>query len=691
MILAPVLSLLSAAMMRRGAPLFGVTPVLRVASLTGIAPFGLTVDGVQTTTTDPAIRPLRDLSYFFVCSDPNMGNNSNGELAGQPRNRFVGGPVHVFTLVTPGTHTIKMWAYDGTTMFGPSSVTVTIQDPEVVFAGSLTTVVSTSGNFTGAPVGANQVTSSDFDAQILSGTVSGSGKRVLFRVGETFNSSVSGAFNSRTNYYVGTYGTGADYAIVQEIPASVDGMFSSNSVTAAQNNEYITCTGLHFTRQAGLGRAGTFTRTLTLVTITMVNHGLTTGNSVFLDFSSITDGAYTVTVLDADNFTVNTAASGTASGTVTRRGGSGITFGSLPNTVGGTDYTDGNFTFHRCKSSNISALGLAGGYNTVFSQCVVENTNEGVAVAGGIGIWMDEVVRGAVVDSLIDCNNGGEHCIRRQGGDFCTFTSNTLRRPAVSKSFLTIRGWQNRTDVTKVTSRYNQASYNWIDGSTNAVGGVFLSIDIAPQNTGAFEPIADTIIEGNFVYSHNINFAFNCRVQAARVTYRNNAHYYGTETTSAFYGVQISAPTTGAAGADDCEFINNSFHSISTAGFSAFTKQATAPATNRIYNTVAYAPNATKNGSGSGSGPSLILDPGGNIIAANNSSDAQIKSTNPLFSGATTTMTGFKLQSGSPYKNFGGDYKVRVDGLEYIKGAAPQDAGALNSADKQVDAWTLVP
>jgi hypothetical protein len=63
---------------------------------------------------------------------------------------------------------------------------------------------------------------------------------------------------------------------------------------------------------------GTYSQTGTTVTVTITGHGYITGNSAFLDFTSGTavDGAYTVTVTDANTFTV-TQASRTTSGNVT--------------------------------------------------------------------------------------------------------------------------------------------------------------------------------------------------------------------------------------------------------------------------------------------------------------------------------------------------------------------------------------
>ena len=70
----------------------------------------------------------------------------------------------------------------------------------------------------------------------------------------------------------------------------------------------------------GVPTSGTYSRTGTLVTVTMTAHGMTTGQIVDLDFTTgtATDGAYVVTVIDANTFTVTDAASGATSGNVSR-------------------------------------------------------------------------------------------------------------------------------------------------------------------------------------------------------------------------------------------------------------------------------------------------------------------------------------------------------------------------------------
>ena len=61
------------------------------------------------------------------------------------------------------------------------------------------------------------------------------------------------------------------------------------------------------------GVNATYTRSLTTVTVTSATHGLTTGNVIYLNFTTggALSGFYTVTVVNTSTFTVTTAASGT--------------------------------------------------------------------------------------------------------------------------------------------------------------------------------------------------------------------------------------------------------------------------------------------------------------------------------------------------------------------------------------------
>lgn len=67
---------------------------------------------------------------------------------------------------------------------------------------------------------------------------------------------------------------------------------------------------------------GTYSRSGSTVTVTAANHGLTSNDYVYLDFTSgaATDGRFQVTVSDANTFTLTHGSSGSTSGNVTVKG-----------------------------------------------------------------------------------------------------------------------------------------------------------------------------------------------------------------------------------------------------------------------------------------------------------------------------------------------------------------------------------
>jgi len=109
----------------------------------------------------------------------------------------------------------------------------------------------------------------------------------------------------------------------------------------------------------GVPLTGTYSQTGTTVTVTITAHGMTTGQTASLDFTSGTavDGSYTVTVTGANTFTV-TQASRTTSGNVTLQNfirGSGNVSSIADNATG--EYTI-NFTT-ALPDANYSVAGIA--------------------------------------------------------------------------------------------------------------------------------------------------------------------------------------------------------------------------------------------------------------------------------------------------------------------------------------------
>lgn len=118
---------------------------------------------------------------------------------------------HVYT--TAGTYTATITVYDPANSMAVVSAlseswTVTVSDPDVIYATTATTCVSTSGDFAGCPENANQVTTSTVST--LTGYVD-AGERLLFKRGESW--SISAAISWPSNHgpvTIGAYGSCTD-------------------------------------------------------------------------------------------------------------------------------------------------------------------------------------------------------------------------------------------------------------------------------------------------------------------------------------------------------------------------------------------------------------------------------------------------------------------------------------------------
>ncbi len=161
----------------------------------GVAPLAVFFDASATITADPmAPHAFRDLAYSWDFGDAGSSRpTSSGPLA-----------AHVFE--SPGTFNVQLTVIEPDGSLGTKTVTIVVDDPNVVFAGANTICFSSSGNFTGAPAGAQQITQTSFDNALGSYAV---GRRLLFRRGDSFTSSGRG-LNASGAGIIGAFGQGAN-------------------------------------------------------------------------------------------------------------------------------------------------------------------------------------------------------------------------------------------------------------------------------------------------------------------------------------------------------------------------------------------------------------------------------------------------------------------------------------------------
>jgi hypothetical protein len=120
-----------------------------------------------------------------------------------------------------------------------------------------------------------------------------------------------------TDLAFGNYGSGS---LTEQMRITSAGLLKFNSGYGSVATAYGCRAWVNFDGNTNNDISGTYTQTGTTVTVTITAHGYTTGQVAYLDFTSGTavDGSYTVTVTDANVFTV-TQASRTTIGNVTSK------------------------------------------------------------------------------------------------------------------------------------------------------------------------------------------------------------------------------------------------------------------------------------------------------------------------------------------------------------------------------------
>lgn len=174
--------------------------VLSATRVVGVAPFGALYSADANSSEARVVIPFHDIEGIWNFDNPgNFDNLDNSPLWGTDWN--VGyGPRGIHVHDTPGTYQVAHTAYDGAGS-ATETISVTVEDPDVVFAGADTAVVSSAGNFAGAPAGASQFSSLSAAISHIQGRTNG---RLLLRADETFTSQILIEKSGRT--YVGRFG-----------------------------------------------------------------------------------------------------------------------------------------------------------------------------------------------------------------------------------------------------------------------------------------------------------------------------------------------------------------------------------------------------------------------------------------------------------------------------------------------------
>ena len=176
--------------------------------ITGVAPLSVFFDAVNTVgVTQPPLvlsrREYADFDYTWGFGDPASGLWA---VSGKQKNIDSGcTAAHVFEVA--GTYNVTVAVKDGATVNETHDVTITVTDPNVIYSGTNTICVSTSGDFAGAPSGSTQLTTTVIDDIF---PYISAGRRILFKRGESWTTSTVIQINNSDVFTIGAYGSGTN-------------------------------------------------------------------------------------------------------------------------------------------------------------------------------------------------------------------------------------------------------------------------------------------------------------------------------------------------------------------------------------------------------------------------------------------------------------------------------------------------
>jgi hypothetical protein len=568
----------------------------------GVAPLSVFVDCTGSTDADTTA-PFHDLHFEHSFGDTNAGNWTAGGVT-RKRN-FATGAIAGHVYETAGTYKITTVVTDGANTARTTN-TITVTAADTVFSGTNTVCFSNDATFTGCPAGATQVTTSNFTTAISG--YQATHKRMLFRRGNTFDIPTTTAIlNTAGPGILGAFGTGA-----QPI------------VTGTNNGMMLRLSGLT-------------TATIEDWRIMDIDfNGLNGGGTEAIEAEGGIDKVTIINNTFRDVF-------------------NGIIF-----------------------SRSVIDADIAAGYplHELWDQIfIVNNTIDTISTnTNGWRVLIGaqrSAIMGNTLGDTVNASGSGSHVIRATNVHKFIISNNLIARSQINLA-IKLHGpaWCENNSPPGTCTVYDNvtppANYNYsnnthpigveapLSGYTEYVlisdnkmigaGSVYLMVS-GPQNQTMEERVRDVIIERNwFVGGTAVQSAVN--IHSFDTTVRNNICDL-TSTTSGSRCFSLERYGNSPAPPPQTNKVyNNTAYRSNTATSFTMVRIDTITISPSVKNNLAYAPLAGTTTMLSGSGAS-------GLVASGNSTNAQTKSTDPLFSGPNTTPDGFRIGTASYAVNLG--------------------------------------
>jgi hypothetical protein len=571
----------------------------------------VTVVNATTFTYPVAVGTATPATGTVIATSPATGASRN----------YAAGPVASHVFEAPGTYAIAVTANDGTNT-ASCSVSVTVQDPAVVFAGANTTCVSSTSTpvagVGGCPAGANVLLQPNLVT--IFNTLALPGKRVLLKGGDVFTGASPATLTQNGPGIVGSYGTGK--AILRT--SSTTNFSTILSVGGASVTDWrlmdLEFDGQGDPHRQAMDGSQRFNQ-LTLLRLYM--HDIGSGMEFPPDSATALAPIYDqIALVD----------------TVMARLNNGFPAG-VANSHG--------------LLAAATRLTIAGNWfnNSLGSQHMLR---------------IPYVNLGVISNNLIELVNTTKEMVALRGPSTSNFPGNTNFYGTGAPKNL---GWNGAAGATK----FAVVSQNLIFNNTGAGG-----IRIGPSSGNDAAIIQDIIVERNFigVVPGGGGAVSGVGVQASSVTVRNNIFDSSNQSDPTI--IQVNGATAAMSASANVFVYNNTLFSSNSTG--CVNGLLFLSGTNGIAkNNLGYTKGA------GGCSTMLNNQSGGGLTASNNSSDSQMRglapfnaANYPLFvNGTPTTGADFKIQAGSPYVGAGTPVPVWTD-YRAVPEPSPRDLGAVN-------------
>lgn len=604
----------------------GIVLSLVPARTSGVAPLAVFFDASGTTDIGVTTRPFHDLEYTWSFGDPSSGTWASGAKPGVSSKNSATGPVAAHVFETPGTYTVTLTAFDGTST-ASTTTTITVQDPDTVFAGTDTICINASGSdFTGCPSGADTSTNSNFVTALSANLATH--KRILFKRGDTFTAAASAAITVDGPGIIGAFGVGAA-PVVQKIGAGAIVNLSSSSTPNIKDWRIMDLEfdGLDTVDSIGVGTEGTIKQVLVLnMNMHNINEGVSFNGSI-LDW--LYNAGYTNHSMYDEMAVV------------------GSTITAI------TDFADGSRLFITANRLSIQGNNLGN-----FTAGLQGNHVVRIGYAEKGILSNNTLSRAGIPGATIKLHSQAWCQADSLPGECLTYNTT----PPEAYSYLTtthpIGIFQN---LSGYTERVIISDNKFIGGQ-----GAW-TVTLGPQDNNRDERLRDIIFERNWLVSGSAT-QVAALFWTMDTTVRNNICDMSGGASHTCFRVTRRGEEPPP---DNVRMYNNTLYSSSTGGFVGVDIGPTATNVS-VINNLGSAPSAT--------GPIMINGTGASgLVQSNNSTDFQMKNTFPGWVSTTPAVPAdFGLTAGSYANNTGASAPVRSD---FFRTSRPQngviDMGAV--------------